>query len=299
MRVAVTGARGRLGGALLRTLGEDAVAWSRDDFDLDRPLGAIAALDRDQPDVVIHAAAWTDVDGCAREPERALQRNGVATGRLATACAREGIHLVLISTNEVFDGLRTDGQPYGPDDPPSPPNPYGMSKLAGETAARNAFASGSAHLAVVRTAWLFGPPGRDFPDKILDAAQRAATAGTALQLVDDEIGNPTSVDDLAAAIAALVAAGVPSRTHHIVNQGEASRATWAREVMRLARFPEVETADVPGSTWPRASTPPPRATLLPTPLPVGATAMPTWEAATAVYIPTLLGLRALRQPVSA
>lgn len=298
MRVAITGAHGRLGGALMRTLAQDAIAWSRDDFDLDTPAGPIAALDRDTPDVVVHAAAWTDVDGCAREPARALQRNGVASGRLATECARLGIHLVVVSTNEVFDGLRTDGRPYAPDDPPSPPNPYGASKLAGEVAAREAFTASRAHLAVVRTAWLFGPPGRDFPDKILDAAERAAAARTTLRLVADEVGNPTSVDDLATAIASLVADDVPSGIHHIVSQGEASRAAWAREVLRLARFPEVVTADVPGSTWPRASTPPPRATLRPTALPFGAAPMPTWQDATAAYVPSLLALRALRQPVS-
>ncbi|HEY8799745.1 MAG TPA: sugar nucleotide-binding protein, partial [Candidatus Limnocylindrales bacterium] len=147
MRVAVSGATGRLGRALLAALEEapfvgplGPIAWSRPAFDLDEPEAFAALMDRDRPEVVVHAAAWTDVDGCAREPDLALARNGQATGRLADACAERGIDLVIISTNEVFDGARTDGRGYAPDDLPNPINPYGASKLAGEEAARVAYA---------------------------------------------------------------------------------------------------------------------------------------------------------------
>src|SRR4051794_2350612 len=113
MRVAVTGAGGRLGRALIGAL-EDApftgltglIAWARHDFDLDdaTPATVDRLLDRDRPEVVVHAAAWTDVDGCARDPELAERRNGTATGVLADALAKRGLDLVAISTNEVFDG---------------------------------------------------------------------------------------------------------------------------------------------------------------------------------------------------
>ena len=123
MRVAVTGSTGRLGSALVRALADapftgpaGPVAWTRSDFDLDAPHGVDAMLDRDRPEVVVHTAAWTDVDGCARDPELAMRRNGVATGILAIGCATRGIDLLVISTNEVFDGTRTDRRPYGPDD---------------------------------------------------------------------------------------------------------------------------------------------------------------------------------------
>src|SRR5512142_3240537 len=122
MRVAVTGAAGRLGRAVVAAL-EDApftgpwgpIAWPRSEFDLDRPEAAQTLRARDRPEVVVHCAAWTDVDGCARDPELAMRRNGEATGVLARACADAGVDLVAISTNEVFDGTRTDGRGYTPD----------------------------------------------------------------------------------------------------------------------------------------------------------------------------------------
>lgn len=302
MRVVVSGATGRLGRAVVTAL-EDApftgpfgpIAWSRAIFDLDAPGTAAALLDRDRPEVVVHCAAWTDVDGCAREPERALARNGTATGVLARAAAERGIDLIVVSTNEVFDGRRTDGLGYGPDDPTAPLNPYGASKLAGEEAARAAFAAvgggaaGGPALGIARTAWLYGPPGNDFPAKILAAAERAAAAGEPLRLVIDETGSPSYTHDVADAITELIGSAAVGGTHHLVNGGRASRAAWARELLRQAGV-EVATEDVPAATWPRASTPPAWAVLEPTPLPGGEPLRP-WQAALADYLPTLLRQR--------
>ncbi|HUQ78240.1 MAG TPA: NAD(P)-dependent oxidoreductase [Patescibacteria group bacterium] len=303
MRVAVTGAAGRLGRAVVAALEEapftgpfGPIAWSRGIFDLDAPDGVGRTLDRDRPEVVVHCAAWTDVDGCARDPELALRRNGVATGLLAAAAAERGIDLIVISTNEVFDGRRTDGVGYGPDDPTNPINPYGASKLAGEVAAREAYASvaggaaGGPALGIARTAWLYGPPGNDFPAKILAAAERAVASREPLRLVADEIGSPSYSQDVAEAIAELIGAAAVAGTHHLVNSGRASRADWARELLRQARV-EVATDDVPGSTWPRASTPPAWAVLEPTPLP-GHEPLRPWQAALADYLPSLLRDRA-------
>lgn len=303
MRVAVTGAGGRLGRAVVTALEEapftgpfGPIAWSRAIFDLDAPDGVERLLQRDRPEVVVHCAAWTDVDGCAREPELALRRNGTATGVLARAAAARGIDLVVVSTNEVFDGRRTDGAGYGPDDPTNPVNPYGASKLAGEEAAREAYgavASGGSPgpaLGIARTAWLYGPPGNDFPAKILAAAERARAAGEPLRLVADEVGSPSYTHDVAEAIVELIGSAAIQGTHHLVNSGVASRAEWARELLRQARI-EVATEDVPASTWPRASTPPAWAVLDPTPLPGGEPLRP-WQAALADYLPTLLRQRA-------
>ena len=113
----------------------------------------------------------TLVDECARQPDLAMRRNGVATGVLAAACRARGVGLLVVSTNEVFSGDRRDGQGYAETDAAAPRNPYGASKLAGEEAARAAFADGPG-LWIVRTAWLYGPPGNDFPDKITAAADR-------------------------------------------------------------------------------------------------------------------------------
>jgi dTDP-4-dehydrorhamnose reductase len=292
MRVAVTGAGGRLGRALIEALEASPytgpsgpIAWIRPDFDLDRPDRIAALVDRDRPEVVVHAAAWTDVDGCARDPGLATRRNGDATGALASAAAERGIDLVVVSTNEVFDGRRADGAGYGPEDSPRPGNAYGASKLAGERAALAAFEGASAHLAVVRTAWLFGPPGNDFPSKILAAADRARTEGKPLKLVADETGSPTYTPDLADAIADLLAADEARGIHHIVNSGLATRAAWAREVLRQAGV-AVETQDVSAADWPRASTPPRWAVLAPTALPSGEP-LRAWPQAVADYLPWL------------
>ena len=298
MRVAVTGAGGRLGRALVAALADapftgpmGPLAWTREDFDLDAPHGIEDLIVRDRPEAVVHAAAWTDVDGCAREPGLALARNGQATGVLAAACAAYDIDLVVLSTNEVFDGRRTDGRGYGPGDATGPVNPYGLSKLAGEAAATTAFElARRAQLAIVRTACLYGPPGNDFPSKILAAADRARAAGQPLQVVGDEIGSPTYTIDLADAIVELLGSGGFAGIHHVVNAGRASRAEWARELLRQARE-SVEIQEVPASAWPRASTPPLWAVLEPTPLPSGEP-LPSWQHALGHYVPELLRRRA-------
>lgn len=305
MRVAVTGAGGRLGASLVAALADapftgpfGPIAWPRATFDLDAVDGSMVAalLARDRPQVVIHAAAWTDVDGCARDPGLAMRRNADATRTLAAECARSRVDLVVVSTNEVFAGDRTDARGYEPRDPTSPPNAYGASKLAAEEAARAAHdgAAGDARVAIVRTSWLFGPGAPDFPRKIIAAAERARAAGEPLRAVADEWGSPTFVADLAEAIVELLAddtlcpdgrVGI----HHLVNGGVATRADWARDVVRRAGI-DVALEEVPASTWQRASTPPRWGVLEPTPLPSGEP-MPPWQDAMARYAPAMLRLR--------
>ena len=294
MRVAVTGAAGRLGRALVAAL-EDApftglggpIGWPRAEFDLDTPEAIDALLERDRPEIVVHAAAWTDVDGCARDPQLAMLRNGGATRRLAAACAARRLDLVVVSTNEVFDGRRRDGRGYRPTDLANPINPYGVSKLAGEQAAREAYAGlAGPQLAIVRTAWLFGPGGTDFPMKILAAAERARGAAKPLRVVGDEWATPTYSLDLAEAIAELLGSGSFAGTHHIVNGLFATRADWARYVVGRAGI-DVEVEDVPGATWARPSTPPRWGVLEPTPLPSGEP-LRVWPDAMADYAPILL-----------
>ena len=276
--VVVVGAAGQLGRQLVEAFtsaGDDVVGVGRSELDLaDATAGdMIASL---QPEVVVNAAAWTDVDGCARDPERAMLLNGVAPGVLAAGAARAGALFVQVSTNEVFDGSSPDA--YSERDKPRPINPYGASKLAGERAVAEA---APRHL-VVRTAWLFGPGGTNFVTKILAAADRAAAGGTALSVVADEWGNPTWTPALAAAIAGLADGYPAGGIVHLAGQPAASRLAWARVALEAGgRVVRVEPTS--RSAFPRASTVPPRAVLRPT---AGLPPL-TWEAETRAYAASL------------
>jgi dTDP-4-dehydrorhamnose reductase len=258
-----------------------------------------------------------------------MRRNALAVAELADVCVRSGTDLVLVSTNEVFDGRRTDGRAYTPEDGPRPGNPYGASKLAGEAAAQAAFlghgglierpgapgrsdapgrsgapgaVSASAavgmparpaaapQLAIVRTAWLYGSPGNDFPVRILAAADRARAAGEPLRVVGDEIGSPTFAPDLAEGILDLLASGTFAGIHHIVNAGAVSRADWGRHILAALEV-EVPIVETSLAAWTRPSTPPAWSVLAPTALPSGEPLRP-WQAAFADYRPVLARERA-------
>lgn len=228
-RVALTGAAGQLGRELVRAFGEagdEVLALARPDFDITDAshLARIAAW---RPDVVVNAAAWTDVDACARDPERAMLINGQAAGAVARAAADAGALAVQVSTNEVFDG--TADRAYVEDDAPHPVNPYAVAKLAGE---RLAAAGNRRHL-VVRTAWVFG---RDsgFPTRILAAADRMLAEGRPLRVVADEWGNPTPAGWLADTIVELVGLEVRESMqgiYHAAGQPPTSRHGWAHHVL--------------------------------------------------------------------
>jgi dTDP-4-dehydrorhamnose reductase len=292
MTIAVSGANGRLGRALLAALGSQAEPWTRPEIDLDRPETLARLVHARRPAAVVHAAAWTDVDGCARNPTLAMIRNRDATAAVASACRDLGADLVYVSTNEVFDGHWTNGRGFDVDDATNPASVYGASKLAGEDAARAAFAAGpdravtSPRLGIVRTAWLFGPGAPDFPRKILAAAERARTAGEPLRVVADEWGNPTYVADLAGAIVELLRSGVLAGTHHVVNGLFASRSQWAMYVLARAGL-DVRIEEVPSTMRDRPSTPPRWGVLASSPLPSGRALRP-WPDAMAAYAPLML-----------
>jgi dTDP-4-dehydrorhamnose reductase len=246
MRIVVTGHKGQLGRVLLETLDQDEV-WGLDLPEYDITQGELIsnAIADIAPDVVIHAAALTDVDLCARDPELALRVNGLGTHNVALACLRCDAAMVAVSSNEVFDGFK--GEPYYEFDRPNPINAYGRSKLAGEVYAQMHLA----RLYIVRTSWLFSPTGNNFPAKIVAAADRHGQ----LRVVCDEIASPTFAPDLAQAISKLIRSGRYG-IYHLVNEGVCSRLEFARRILELAGRESVPLEPITSDQWPRASTPP-------------------------------------------
>lgn len=234
----MVGAAGLLGAAVaahFEASGHAVRRLTRAEIDLEERASVDRALVSPGA-IVVNAAAWTDVDGCALDPSRAERINGRGAGWVAAAAARAGAVTVHIGTNEVFDG--EEERAYTESDTPRPINPYGASKLAGERAVADA----GAHV-IVRTAWLFDAT-RGFPARIAAAADRAVATGTPLRVVDDEFGNPTWVGDLAAAIVRLserCATGAVPTLLHLAGEPATSRLAWARTVLP----PEAAAAIVP------------------------------------------------------
>ena len=235
-RVLVTGAAGQLGHYLraqLPSTGAKVITTARNpapDIDEAADLtdsGAVTALLRStRPDVIIHAAACTDVDGIEREPERGHLGNTVATDNLAQAAKAQGVYLLTVSTDMVFPG--SGGAPYSEDAATDPISAYGRSKLHAEEVVLAA----SPSFGVGRTAWLYGGEGKHFPRTVLTVLRDRG----GMEVVDDEIGSPTFAGDLATALiqaAAVRATGIL----HLVNEGGASRFGLAQETARLAGQP--------------------------------------------------------------
>jgi len=197
------------------------------------------ALDAVRPDAVVNAAALAEVDRCEREPELAFQLNADAVRWLAVACAERRATLVQVSTDYVFDGGK--GSPYLESDRPRPIQVYGKSKLQGEV---NALEAGGRAL-VVRTSWLFGVHGRNFPNRVLQAARE----GGEIKAVTDWFGSPTSTADLAVVLGALLEKGATGLLH-AVSPGVLSRMQQAEEILALrpgnARLVPVESSSILG-----------------------------------------------------
>ncbi len=251
MRVLITGANGILGRALAARLaaGHTLYLWGREEADLTNEAGVRAAAKGIEFEAVIHAAAMTDVDRCESEFDLAMAVNRDATHIVSALACERGAALVYISTDYVFDG--TKGTPYLEEDPPSPINAYGRTKLAGEEAARG---SGAPCL-VVRTSWLFGSGGKNFVDTIATKLVK----GEELQVVDDQRGSPTYSRDLAQAIELLLRRETRG-TVHVTNSGE---TTWYGFACEIARYLGAPTKVSPTTSdrFPRPAARPARSTL--------------------------------------
>lgn len=223
MRVLVTGGAGQLGTELVGCFpGHEVLAPGRESLDLADRDSVLQCLTTARPDAVVHAAAWTDVDGCERDTDRALLVNALGTRHVAEGARIVGARVVYLSTDYVFPG---DGdRPYTEWDEPGPLSAYGRSKLGGE----RELDPGST---VVRTSWVCGRTGRNFVKSILAAAADPPPGG--LAVVDDQHGCPTFAADLAPAVARLVVARLPG-TFHVTNQGRTTWFGFARDIVAAA-----------------------------------------------------------------
>jgi dTDP-4-dehydrorhamnose reductase len=217
MRVVVTGAAGQVGRELVEHL-DGAIGLDRTECDVASLDAVRAMVARHRPDIVIHCAAYTDVDGCEADPERAMRVNGMGPYNLARAT---DAYIVALSTDYVFDG--TKETPYVESDAPNPISVYGRSKLAGERALDL-----DRH-AIVRTSLVCGVYGRNLVKTIL----RLAREGRPLRFVADQRGTPTVVHDLVPLLA-RIAAERRTGVWHVANQGPASPYELAREVLKAA-----------------------------------------------------------------
>lgn len=216
----VTGAGGMLGRDVLEVLsGDDVTGLTRAELDITDAAAVSAAVSG--VDVVVNAAAWTDVDGAEAAEEAATRTNGLGPRVLAEACRAAGARLVQVSTDYVFDGQAST--PYAEDAPLAPRSAYGRSKAAGERAVRDVLPDAAY---VVRTAWLYGEHGGSF----VRTMTRLEAEKETLDVVDDQRGQPTWSLDVARQIAALVRAEAPGGTYHATSSGETTWCGLARAV---------------------------------------------------------------------
>jgi len=246
LRIVITGHRGQLGTALQNALaGAELLGLDLPEHDITDPLSIAEAIVEFQPDVVIHGAAMTNVDGCEREPETAYRVNALGTQNVAIACGRCGAAMVHISTNDIFDGKL--GRPYYEWDSPSPQSVYALSKAAAEFYVRTLLN----RFYIVRTSWLYAREGENFCTKIMRAADKYGQ----LRVVTDEVATPTYAPDLAEAISRLIRTG-HFGIFHFANSGTCSRYEWARRLLELSGRGDIPVEPITADQWQRAAPPP-------------------------------------------
>jgi dTDP-4-dehydrorhamnose reductase len=284
MKVLLTGAGGQLGLDLRDAFADhEVVGLTRAELDVADEPAVAAAVGDHAPDLVLNAAAWTDVDGCEADPERAHRVNALGPWWLARACLRTGATLVTVSTDYVFSGppeRGPDGRLRGwtEFDPLRPLNAYGRSKAAGEQLVRQTL---PAHH-IVRTAWLCGARGDNFVRTML----RLGRERDELQVVDDEVGSPTFCRDLARAVRALAVSGRHG-TVHLVNEGRCSRHELASRALELAGI-DVPVRPVGSDTFRRPAPRPTFSVLDTTHARLsGLAALPSWDEGLAALVAEL------------
>jgi dTDP-4-dehydrorhamnose reductase len=237
MRVLITGARGQLGTDLVRTCreaGDDVIACSKVELDLTDRDSVLSAITSTRPDVVLNSGAWTAVDACETDPDRAFRTNAMGVRWVSEAARLIGAHALHVSTDYVFDGTKAD--PYHEWDDPNPQSVYGRSKLGGEREADPTHT-------IIRTSWVCGAHGPNMVKTVLALLEQPELA-----FVDDQRGCPSFTADLAPMLRRLGVARMAG-TFHVTNQGPTTWYGFVRDILEVAgsdpaKVRPISTADL-------------------------------------------------------
>ncbi|MGF6160668.1 dTDP-4-dehydrorhamnose reductase [Ensifer sp. KUDG1] len=290
-RLIVTGREGQVVRSLLERGGHDrrfeVIPLGRPELDLSAPGTIEAVLRVAQPDVIVSAAAYTAVDQAESDEEAATVVNGLAAGRIAQVAATLGVPVVHLSTDYVFNGAKSS--PYLETDQVAPVGAYGRSKLAGE----QAVVAATSNFAILRTAWVYSPFGANFLKTMLTLAETRKS----LNVVDDQLGNPTSALDIAEAVLDVAANLIANDDlalrgiFHMTGSGEASWADFAVEIFAqstLVGGPSAEVGRIPSSAYPTPAKRPANSRLDCTKLAdVHGVRLPDWKHSTAKIVERL------------
>ena len=244
MKILLLGHKGMLGSDLLTQmrLHHEVVGMDQDEIDITSAGDCANAIDKTAPQIIINAAAYTNVDGCETAKKECFAVNAKAVKNIADACRNKNIRIVHFSTDYVFNG--SGSAPYKEDDNCDPINTYGASKLLGEqylqTLAQNYI--------IIRTAWLYGANGKNFVRTILEKAKTTPK----LTVVDDQIGSPTSTKDLAAAVDHLIEISAQG-IFHVTNRGSCSWYQFAVKILQEAAIDDVEVSPIKSDQLVRAA----------------------------------------------
>lgn len=285
MKIVVTGAAGMLGRAVLAqwsAQGASVAGFDHRTLDITDESNLNIAFERERPDILVNCAAWTDVDGCELNADRARTVNARGPELLAIACRQAGAQLITISTDYIFDGEKEGF--YTQRDQPNPRSVYAASKLEGERRAQTAWAD----TIVVRSGYIFGSGGRNFLSTLVARARR----GEALKAINDSFGTPTYAPDLARQLYRISQIAIPG-IYHVVNAGDGTSfegfARWALEVGGLNDY-ELESTSVKTLSRPA---PRPRNSRLRcvAAKALGLEPLPSWQEAVREFIATDSGQR--------
>jgi len=237
-RILVTGAKGMLGRDLVGLLhssfpGDEVIGWDIEEIDIRKEKDTVAKIETLRPEVVIHLAAYTDVDGCESNEEGAFAVNAEGARHVALAASKCRAKMIYLSTDYVFDGEKKE--PYLESDPPRPLNVYGHSKLKGEQYVQQEVGD----FLIIRTQWLYGPFGKNFVDSILRQAGEKKT----LSIVNDQTGSPTYTVDLAKAICVLIQFDTRG-IFHVANSDLCTWYAFGQAVLSLSGVSQVRVIPI-------------------------------------------------------